>query len=161
MRCQLYTDTDWRCTPCNQAKNGVNSWLSLRWSIAKAAIFSNAGLTLPFNYRLGHEIVLYIQNSLSSCGGDGNAIFSADVWTEWDLKIFLDPWPTLSAYHSSKNFSPNLPFPFQYWVIRDISGPEYERAKKVGQWPISHSFACKTQNFDGPFGKKNHGPKKP
>ena len=22
---------------------------------------------------------------------------------------------------------------------------------KMGQWPMSHSFACKNQDFDGPF----------
>ena len=48
------------------------------------------------------------------------------------------------------------------WSIayRDISGPEYEWAMKMGQWPMSHSFACKNQDFDGPYGK-NDGPKKP
>ena len=50
---------------------------------------------------------------------------------------------------------------------RDISGPEYEWAMKMGQWSMSHSFACKNQDFDGPFEilmchlKKNDGPKKP
>ena len=32
-----------------------------------------------------------------------------------------------------------------------ISGPEYEWAMKVGQLPMSHSFACKNHDFDGPF----------
>ena len=35
--------------------------------------------------------------------------------------------------------------------VRDISGPEYEWAMKMGQWPMSHSFACKNQDFDGLF----------
>ena len=35
--------------------------------------------------------------------------------------------------------------------FRDISGPEYEKAMKIGQWPMSNSFACKTRDFDGPF----------
>ena len=43
---------------------------------------------------------------------------------------------------------------------RDISGSEYEWAMKMGHWPMSHTFACKNQDFDGPFGK-NEGPKKP
>ena len=34
---------------------------------------------------------------------------------------------------------------------RDIFGPEYEWAMKMGQWPMSQSFACKNQDFDGPF----------
>ena len=34
---------------------------------------------------------------------------------------------------------------------RDISGPEYRWALKVGQRPISHSFTYKNQYFDGPF----------
>ena len=34
---------------------------------------------------------------------------------------------------------------------RDISGPEYERAVKMGQLAMSDSFACKNQDFDGPF----------
>ena len=34
---------------------------------------------------------------------------------------------------------------------RDISGPKYEWAMKIGQWPMSHSFACKNQDFDRPF----------
>ena len=35
----------------------------------------------------------------------------------------------------------------------DISCPEYKLAMKMGQWPMSHSFACKNQDqdFDGPF----------
>ena len=44
---------------------------------------------------------------------------------------------------------------FHYWKsikCRDISGPEYEwGTMKMGQWPMSHSFACKNQDFDGPF----------
>ena len=37
----------------------------------------------------------------------------------------------------------------------------------MGQWPMSHSFACKKQDFDGPFEvlmghlEKKDGPKKP
>ena len=34
---------------------------------------------------------------------------------------------------------------------RDISSPEYEWAIKMGQEPMSHSFACKNQDFDGSF----------
>ena len=34
---------------------------------------------------------------------------------------------------------------------RDISGPEYEWAMKMGQEPMSHSFACKNQDFDRSF----------
>ena len=45
-------------------------------------------------------------------------------------------------------------------MCRDISGPEYEWAMKVGLRPMSHSFACKNQDFDGPFGKID-GLKKP
>ena len=37
---------------------------------------------------------------------------------------------------------------------RDISGPKYEWAMKMGQWHMSHAFACKNQDFDGPFRKK-------
>ena len=36
---------------------------------------------------------------------------------------------------------------------RVISGPEYGWAMKMGQWPISHSVACKNQDFEGSFGK--------
>ena len=32
-----------------------------------------------------------------------------------------------------------------------ISVPEYGWAMKMGQWPMSHSFTCKNQDFDGPF----------
>ena len=32
-----------------------------------------------------------------------------------------------------------------------MSGPEYGWAMKIGQWPMSHSFACKNPDFDGPF----------
>ena len=35
--------------------------------------------------------------------------------------------------------------------IRDISGLKYWWALTLGQRPISHSFTCKNQNFDGPF----------
>ena len=37
------------------------------------------------------------------------------------------------------------------YVIRDISGPEYEWARQMGQWPMSYSFAGKNQDFDAPF----------
>ena len=33
----------------------------------------------------------------------------------------------------------------------DISGPEYEWDFKMDQWPMSLSFACNNQDFDGPF----------
>ena len=33
----------------------------------------------------------------------------------------------------------------------DISGPEYEWAMKMGQEPMSHSFAWKNQDFGGSF----------
>ena len=52
-------------------------------------------------------------------------------------------------------------------VHRDISGPEYRWALKMGQRPISHSFTYKNQDFDGPFCilmgllEKNDGPKNP
>ena len=36
-------------------------------------------------------------------------------------------------------------------VIRVISGPEYGWAMKIGQWSMSHSFASRNQDFDGPF----------
>ena len=47
-------------------------------------------------------------------------------------------------------------------ICRDISGPEYEWANS----PCAHSFACKNQDFDGPFELfwailKNEGPIKP
>ena len=32
-----------------------------------------------------------------------------------------------------------------------ISGPEFGWARKMGQWPMSYSFACKNQDFDGQF----------
>ena len=32
-----------------------------------------------------------------------------------------------------------------------ISGPEYGWAMEMGQWPMSHFFVCKNQDFDGPF----------
>ena len=32
-----------------------------------------------------------------------------------------------------------------------MSGSEYGWAMKMGQWPMSQSFACKNQDFDGPF----------
>ena len=32
-----------------------------------------------------------------------------------------------------------------------ISGPEYGWGHEIGQWPISHSVACKHQDFDGSF----------
>ena len=38
-----------------------------------------------------------------------------------------------------------------YVNIRDISGPEYEWAIQMGKWPMSHSTACKNQDFDGPL----------
>ena len=49
--------------------------------------------------------------------------------------------------------------------FRDISGQEYGWAMKMGQWPMSHSFSCKNQDFDGPFEiltghlEKNMGPR--
>ena len=36
-------------------------------------------------------------------------------------------------------------------VNRDISGPEYRWALKMGQRPISYSFTYKNQDVDGPF----------
>ena len=36
-------------------------------------------------------------------------------------------------------------------LFRDISCPECEWAMKMGQWPMSYSFACKNQDFDEPF----------
>ena len=32
-----------------------------------------------------------------------------------------------------------------------LTAPEYKWAMKMGQWHMSHSFACKNQDFDGPF----------
>ena len=50
----------------------------------------------------------------------------------------------------------------------NISGiSEHEWAMKMGQWQMSHSFACKNQDSDGLFEismghlEKNDGPKKP
>ena len=37
------------------------------------------------------------------------------------------------------------------WDSRVISGPEYGLVINIGQWPISHSFQCKNQDFDGLF----------
>ena len=45
------------------------------------------------------------------------------------------------SYHAKLNFC----------LFRDISGPEYRWALKMGQRPISHSFTYKIQDFDGPF----------
>ena len=36
-------------------------------------------------------------------------------------------------------------------IFRGFSGPESGWAMKMGQWPMSYSFACKNQDFDGLF----------
>ena len=45
----------------------------------------------------------------------------------------------------------NIFFHMLNLYYRDISGPKSEWAMKMGQWPMSHSFAYKNKDFDGPF----------
>ena len=66
----------------------------------------------------------------------------------------------------------SIGIPTMFYLLRNgrqgnFFGPRYRWAMKMGQWSMSHSFACKNQDFDVPFEilmdylEKRDGPKKP
>ena len=62
--------------------------------------------------------------------------------------VYLNTCMLHIGFRLKRNFGFVPIFPIK---CRDISGPKYEWAMKMGQWPTFHSFACKNQDFNGPF----------
>ena len=49
------------------------------------------------------------------------------------------------------NFTIHIDKKLKYWIAGLFLRPEYGLVINIGQWPMFHSFACKNQDFDGPF----------
>ena len=62
-------------------------------------------------------------------------------WFFGALKIVLNKCIIKSSHFKLKIF----------FLSQVIAGSEYGWVMKMGQWPMSHSVACKSQDFDGPF----------
>ena len=43
-------------------------------------------------------------------------------------------------FHEQRAITPETQCNIDHYQTRDISGPEYEWAMKMSQWPMSHSF---------------------